>query len=256
MRKKLGVNIDHIATLREARKVTYPNPLDSLKILETCKVDQVTLHLREDRRHIQDHDLKQITAAKILPVNLEMAVTSEMVQIALRHPTRVCTFVPEKRQEITTEGGLQVLHREKRIGKAVTELKKKGRLVSLFVDPDAKQIKAAAEVGADAVEIHTGKYCHLFEKFYLKYQTYRLNTKTELGKRIFREIKKIAENVELADFLGLDVFAGHGLHAQNLFPLVKMPTIREYNIGHAIIARAVFVGLERAVTEIQRALRN
>lgn len=251
MQPKLGVNIDHIATLREVRQVSYPDPLESLSVLKKCSVDQVTIHLREDRRHIQDHDLHRIVRSKILPVNLEMAITEEMVGIASRTPVRVCTFVPEKREEITTEGGLNVLGNKTKITEAVLKLKKAGRCVSLFIDPSARQVRASFEVGADAVELHTGTYCDVLEKNFKREKKY--NFKKE---KVRQEIKKIKGAARLASFLKLKVCAGHGLHRQNLAPLITIHEITEYNIGHAIIARAVFVGLKNAIQEIRRVLRG
>lgn len=251
MKPRLGVNIDHIATLREARKVSYPDPLESLSSLKKCSVDQVTIHLREDRRHIQDHDLHHIVHSKILPVNLEMAVTDEMVKIASQIPVQVCTFVPEKRREITTEGGLDVFKNKRKIARAILRLKKEGRRVSLFIDPCEKQVRASFEVGVDAVELHTGTYCDVLEKNFQREKKYDFK-KTNVKK----EIKKIETSTALAHSLKLKVYAGHGLHRRNLSPLIGIPEIEEYNIGHAIIARAVFVGLENAVREIRKVLRG
>ena len=248
---RLGVNIDHIATLREVRKVSYPDPFESLTVLKKCSVDQVTIHLREDRRHIQDQDLRRIVQAKILPVNLEMAVTEEMVEVASRTPVQICTFVPEKRREVTTEGGLDVVKNKKKIAAAILKLKKKGCRVSLFIDPQEKQVRASWDIEADAVELHTGTYCDILEKIFEKEKKYNF-TKREVKK----EIIKIRQVATLASFLGLKVCAGHGLHRKNLHPLVEIPEIEEYNIGHAIIARAVFVGLKNAIREIRKVLRG
>lgn len=255
MKRRLGVNIDHIATLREARRVCYPDPLAALEILKKTKVNHVTIHLREDRRHIQDHDLKRISQAQILPVNLELAVTDEMVKIAARYRPKICTFVPEKRQEVTTEGGLDCLKRKRKLAQAIELLKKKNIHVSLFIDPDEKQIQSAKELGADAIELHTGSYCDELEKFYLKSQTYDFQNQKTKVKKIAVRLQEIKNAAEFADGIGLKVYAGHGLHIHNLAPVVQISEIEEYNIGHAIIARAVFVGLEKAIREIQRVLR-
>lgn len=238
--RRLGVNIDHIATLREARKVLYPAPLEALEILKTCVVDQVTLHLREDRRHIQDHDLEAIISAKVLPVNFEMAVTDEMVGIALKCRPKTVTFVPEKREEITTEGGLDVAGQFERVSVCVKKLKDVGIHCSHFIDADLNQVYAAHESGADAIEIHTGTYCHL----------------AECKKEFSREVEKIRLASQVAASKGLKVYAGHGLHVGNLTPITAISEIEEYNIGHAIIARAVFVGLEKAIREIQGQLNH
>lgn len=234
---RLGVNIDHIATLREVRKASYPDPFDALPILLKCGVDQVTLHLREDKRHIQDADVKQFIAAAKIPVNLEMAVTKEMVAFASRHKPHTCTFVPEKRQEITTEGGLNLFQKTIFISKAIQALAGKGIRVSLFIDPDTRQIQKASELGVEAIELHTGSYAEACG-----------------GSREKTELKRLQKAVTQAQSLGLHVFAGHGLTLKNVRPLVKIKGIEEYNIGHSIIARSVMVGLEKAIREMQSVL--
>lgn len=236
---RLGVNIDHMATLREARKVSYPAPVDALMILKECSVDQVTIHLREDRRHIQDQDLEIIVAAGILPVNLEMAATEEMTRIACLRKPHTATLVPEKRQEVTTEGGLDCSGQFQRVAQVVKELRQSGIRASLFIDPDLTQVRASKEIGADAIELHTGTYC---------------NIDPTQQREIENEIHKIREATHLGVNLGLKVFAGHGLNCSNLKPILAIPEIEEYNIGHAIIARAVFVGLKAAIQEIQKIL--
>lgn len=256
MKRRLGVNIDHIATLREARGEWYPDPLESLSILKKCGAHQVTLHLREDRRHIQDHDLRRIVQAAVLPVNLEMAVTNEMVKLACESGVQTCTFVPEKRQEITTEGGLDVKGHFKTVARAVEKLKKAGKWVSLFIDPEKNQLEAAQKSGADAVEFHTGSYCHLLEEYFIRSGSYRWRARDRYGQRTAGELKKLREMARQAVLGGMKAYAGHGLHVYNLPPVVAIPEIEEYNIGHAIVARAVFVGLEKAVREIQKVLRN
>lgn len=254
---RLGVNIDHIATLREARKCGIPDPVDSLVILEKCGVDQVTLHLREDRRHIQDRDLEEIIKRARIPVNLEMAITGEMVEIArrLRPATSgvaTATIVPEKRREITTEGGLDCEGNIHLLEKEIPRLKEKGIRVSLFIDPDEKQIDLSAKLRADAVELHTGSYCEAyshnpsFTSPYLKGRTGGVTA----------ELERLRDAAAHAAQKGLKVFAGHGLNTQNLPSVVSIREIEEYNIGHSIIARAVFAGLEGAVREIQEILKR
>lgn len=254
-KRRLGLNIDHIATLRNARGSRYPDPVASLPVLKKCRVDQVTLHLREDRRHIRDDDLARVLAACALPVNLEMAVTAEMLKIALKKKPAHCTFVPEKRREITTEGGLDCIKNARAVAHAAEALQKKGVLVSLFIDADPSQIVMANRLGADAIEIHTGRYCDLLESYYLKHGSYRWNAKHRDGALISDALRRVSDGAALAKSLGLDVFAGHGLHVDNLKPVTAIREIEEYNIGHAIIARAVFVGLERATREIQDILK-
>src|SRR3990167_5504668 len=231
---RLGINIDHIATLRQARGTCYPDPFQSLKILRKCCVAQATIHLREDRRHIQDEDLQRIIQAKILPVNLEMALTQEMVRMALKHKPHTCTLVPEKRKEITTEGGLDLFPIRSKLQKYIPLLVKKGIRVSLFIDPSLEQVAQAARLGVDGIELHTGAYCEVF------------GTKKEKS-----ELRRLDEATFFAKTLGLKVFAGHGLNRENLKLVTHIHDIEEYNIGHSIIARAVFVGLEKAIREIQ-----
>jgi pyridoxine 5-phosphate synthase len=259
MKRRLGVNIDHIATLREARGEFYPDPFLSLEILKKCRVDQVTVHLREDRRHMQDQDVHRIVKAKILPVNLEIAVTQEMLKLALKLKPKMVTFVPEKRQELTTEGGLNCLGQTrlvKKLRSAIEELKSKGIHVSLFLDPDPKQIQAAKDLKADAVEIHTGAYCQALEKKFFNRGQYKPLVKyfkTPIVRKLLNDIRMSAL---LTQKLGLKVYAGHGLHTHNLKPITGILPIEEYNIGHAIIARSVFVGLEQAIKEIQKVLKG
>lgn len=236
---RLGVNIDHIATLRKVRKTSYPDPVQSLPLLQKCGVDQVTCHLREDRRHIQDRDLERIIKSQTLPVNMEMALTKEMVEICRRLRPATCTLVPEKRKEITTEGGLDCRHHFEALKREVPRLREKGIRFSLFIDPDLEQIDLSAELQADGVELHTGTFCEAF------------GTPNESQELI--RLKKAAEH---ASGRGLKVFAGHGLNTENLPPVVTIKEIEEYNIGHSIISRAVFVGLEEAIREIQRILNK
>ncbi len=230
----LGVNIDHIATLRQARGTTYPRPAEAAHIAERGGADSITVHLREDRRHIQDHDLDEINAVMRTHMNLEMAVTDEMIAIAKRvKPTDVC-LVPEKRQELTTEGGLDVAGQLDKVRRACEQLGEAGMRVSLFIDPEPAQLEAAVAAGAPVVELHTGKYA---------------DTDGEVRDA---ELARIAEAARVGKRLGLVINAGHGLHYENVGPIAQIPEIVELNIGHAIIARAVFDGLRTAVSEMKR----
>lgn len=234
----LGVNIDHIATLRNARGTNYPDPFDALDILQKAGSDSVTIHLREDRRHIMDHDVERICEAKILPVNLEMAATEEMLSIAIKNkPHEVC-LVPEKREELTTEGGLDVISQQAHLTDYVKQLQAAGIKVSLFVDPDEQQIIVSKAVGADIVELHTGKYAELSSQ----------------EQNI--ELERLHQAAELAHRLGLVVNAGHGLTVANVNPVAKLPHIYCLNIGHSIIADSVFIGLEKAIAKMSKAIRR
>ena len=230
---RLSVNIDHIATIREARKGKEPDPVTAAAVAELAGCDGIIVHLREDRRHIHDRDVEILRKTIKTKLNLEMAATAEMVKIAVKIKPDMCTLVPEKRQELTTEGGLDLLGNFTHLKTAVSKLQKGEILVSLFIDPDPEQINAAKEMKADYVEIHTGIYS---------------NAKTR--KEIDRELKKIVESVSLGSQLGLGINAGHGLNYQNIKPLVNLSEIDEFSIGHSIIARAVIVGLEQAVKDM------
>ncbi len=230
----LGVNIDHVATLRQARGTPYPRPAEAAYIAERSGADSITVHLREDRRHIQDQDLDDINAVMRTHMNLEMAVTDEMIAIASRiAPSDVC-LVPEKREELTTEGGLDVVSQVERVRSACEQLSESDIRVSLFIDPDKEQIDAALEAGAPVVELHTGAYAE------------------EDGKRQAAELQRIVEAARYGDEKGLVINAGHGLHYQNVKPIAAIPEIVELNIGHAIVARAVFDGLAGAVADMKR----
>ncbi len=229
---RLGVNIDHVATIRQARMIDEPDPVWAVVLAELGGADQITLHLREDRRHIQDHDLDRVLATASVPVNLEMAVTDEMVGIALEKKPHIVCLVPEKRQEVTTEGGLNVANNFDTIKKTVTSLHGGGIRVSLFIDPDPDQVQASSDTGADAVELHTGAYAEVWGK-----------------EEAIRELARLSEAALLAHRLGLRVHAGHGLNVRNLAPVVRLPHLEELNIGHALIGRAIFVGLQEAVAE-------
>lgn len=236
---KLGVNIDHVATVREARGVAYPDPVIAAGIVELAGADGIVCHLREDRRHIQDRDLRLIREVVQTQLNLEMAATAEMIRIALETKPHLVTLVPEKREELTTEGGLDVVRLRTALKKAIQRLHQ-GRIpVSLFVDPSVDQIKAAEDVGADAVEIHTGHYCDAITP----------------GQRE-REYKKILDAVEEATRHKIRIAAGHGLNYVNVDRIVEIKEIEELNIGHSIIARAVLVGLDRAVREMIALVRK
>jgi len=230
----LGVNIDHIATLRQARGTKYPDPVQAAILAEEAGADGITLHLREDRRHIQERDVILFKDVLQTKMNLEMAVTNEMLAIAEKVQPADCCLVPEKREELTTEGGLDVYSQKDKIKDACKRLKNAGINVSLFIDADKKQIDSAVEVGAPIIEIHTGHYADL------------------TGNQQQQEFETIKTNVEYAHSLGLQVNAGHGLHYHNVQKLAAIPQIVELNIGHAIIARAVFTGLKEAVAEMKR----
>lgn len=233
----LGVNLDHIATLRQARGTIYPDPIQALYAAEQGGADGITLHLREDRRHIQDRDVQLIRELLTTRLNLEMAVTSTMIQFAKTIKPHYCCLVPEKREEITTEGGLNILAQEKWIADSVSELMQAGIEVSLFIDPDPEQIQAAKRSGASTIEIHTGCYAGA--------QTLQSQKK---------ELARISQAAIMAHELGLVVNAGHGLHYHNVADIAAISVINEINIGHAIIANALFVGLEVAVRNMKNIL--
>jgi pyridoxine 5-phosphate synthase len=233
---RLGVNIDHVATVRQARGIDVPDPVEAALLAEKGGADGITVHLREDRRHIQQRDVELLRAKIKTKLNLEMAATPAMVLLAMElRPDNAC-FVPERRAELTTEGGLDVSSQREKIRDAVQRLQARGIRVSLFVDPDEKQIAASKETGAYAVEIHTGAYCNSRSKSAV-------------------ELRQIVAGVALARRLGLEVHAGHGLNYDNVTPVARVPEIVELNIGHSIIARAIMVGMERAVSEMKELLK-
>jgi len=237
---RLGVNIDHVATLRQVRKVVpYPDPVYAAFIAGEAGADQITVHLREDRRHIQDRDLKILKETVPVRLNLEMANTQEMVKIALYLKPFSVTLVPEKREEITTEGGLDVVQHQNSIERTVSMITEAGIRACLFIDPDLDQVKASHKVDADAIEIHTGQYCEAKDPAEEDREFAAVLNSTKAGKK-----------------LGLAVHAGHGLNYHNLKRLLQVEDIEEYNIGHAIIARALFVGLDRAVREMVELIRH
>jgi pyridoxine 5-phosphate synthase len=233
---RLGVNVDHVATVRQARRVAVPDPVEAALLAEKAGADGITVHLREDRRHIQERDVELMRQRLRTKLNLEMAVTPAMIALAEKlRPDDAC-FVPEKREELTTEGGLDVLATKQKILEAVKRLQDRGIHVSLFIDPQKNQLEASKAVGAYAVEIHTGAYCSAAE------------TERE------RERDAVAAAAALAHSLGLEVHGGHGLDYDNVPPIAKIPEIVELNIGHSIIARAVIVGIEQAVREMKQLL--
>jgi pyridoxine 5-phosphate synthase len=233
---RLGVNVDHVATVRQARRADVPDPVEAALLAERAGADGITVHLREDRRHIQERDVKLLRERAKTKLNLEMAATPAMVAWAEKlRPDDAC-LVPEKREELTTEGGLDVLAHRDKVEQAVQRLQDRGVQVSLFIDPARNQIEASKEIGARAVEIHTGTYCNL------------------AGSARKPELEVIASGAALARHLGLEVHAGHGLNYDNVLPIAAIPEIVELNIGHSIIARAILVGIEQAVREMKQLL--
>jgi len=228
----LGVNVDHVATIRQARGASYPSVLDAARIAEDAGADAITVHLREDRRHIQDDEVEALCKQVRTRVNLEMAVTDEMLAIAeINRPADVC-LVPEKREELTTEGGLDVLAHFDAVQYACKHLGEAGIRVSLFIDPDVSQLEAALGCGAPVVELHTGSYADADSE------------------RVESEYRRIVSAAEFGDSIGLQVNAGHGLHYENVQAIVRIPQLVELNIGHSIVARALFSGLEKAVKDM------
>ena len=238
---RLGINIDHIATLRNARGGRLPDPLRAAKLAVEAGADNITAHLREDRRHIKDEDIARLTAAAFAPLNLEMAVTPEMLAIALEVRPHACCLVPERRLEITTEGGLDVASQVKTLTPFIAELRQAGIQVALFIDPDPEQIEASAKVGTDAIELHTGTYCR---------------AAAEGDTPAFRrELARLVEGAELGAEAGLEVHAGHGLNYDNVAAVVAIPEIVELNIGHHLVGEAIFVGLGESVA-LMRAIMD
>jgi pyridoxine 5-phosphate synthase len=238
MSQRLGVNVDHVATLRQARKTTYPDPVTAAAMAELAGAGQITIHLREDRRHIQERDLRVLRATVQTLLNLEMAATQDMVKIAYEHKPDLVTLVPERREEVTTEGGLDVNSQRDAIAKVVKNLKDGDIIVSLFIDPEIDQVKASHRVSADRIELHTGRYCE---------------ARTEKDRQ--REFSRIVDAAKAAGKLGMGCAAGHGLNYDNVRPIARVAEIDELNIGHAIVARAVLVGFDRAVREMVELLR-
>ena len=234
---RLGVNIDHVATLREVRKGIYPDPIKAASICERSGADAIVCHLREDRRHIQEKDVRRLLEATRIPLNLEMSAALEIVRIAIRLKPDKVTLVPEKRKELTTEGGLDVFLQQKKLGRLIDRFEKKGIRVSLFIDPDKKQLEASKRVGAKTIEFHTGRYA---------------TAASPLQRR--REFNRLVRFSREAKHMGFVVAAGHGLHYQNVRAVARIPEIEELNIGHAIVSHALFVGLAEAVRQMKRCL--
>jgi len=234
----LGVNIDHVATLRQVRRSRFPDPVHAALAAEVAGADSITLHLREDRRHIQDEDVRALRGLLQTRMNLEMAVTEEMLAIAAQVRPTDCCFVPERRQEITTEGGLDVAAQGVRIREAAAHLKQAGVRVSLFIDPDLRQVEAAHAAGVPVVELHTGAYAEAS------------------GPHAATELERLRAGARLAASLGLEVHAGHGLNYHNVQPVAAVREIVELNIGHALVAQALFVGLPAAVQEMKALMRE
>ena len=230
---RLGVNIDHVATLRQVRRASYPDPLLAALVAEQAGADSITLHLREDRRHIQDHDVERMRASLQTRMNLEMAATDAMIEIARRVRPQDACLVPERREEVTTEGGLDVAGQVARLRECCAALREAGSRVSLFIDPEPKQLEAALEAGAPVVELHTGAYAD------------------SSGERQALELMRLVEAARFGSRIGLTVHAGHGLHYHNVQPVAAIAEIVELNIGHAIVARAVVDGLAAAVREMK-----
>ncbi|HQB93769.1 MAG TPA: pyridoxine 5'-phosphate synthase [Candidatus Omnitrophota bacterium] len=236
--KKLGVNIDHVATVRQARRAPEPSVLEAALEAERGGADSITIHLREDRRHIQGSDLFELLRNIHVPLNLEMSVSPEILKIALKGVPEKACLVPEKRQEITTEGGLDLFNKRGRLERTVNALQKRKIEVSLFIDPDEKQVREAARLGVEAIEIHTGAYANAS------------------GKARNQELERIKRMARLGSELGLRIHAGHGLTYGNIFPLLRIPGIREFNIGHSIVSRAFFVGIAKAVAEMKKIITS
>ena len=230
---RLGVNIDHVATIRNARGGDHPDPVRAAEIVARCGGDGITAHLREDRRHIRDDDLARIQAATDLPLNLEMAATDEMLAIALRHKPHAACIVPERREERTTEGGLDAAGQHNRLAPIVSRLADAGIRVSLFIAPEERQIEAALLLGAPVVELHTGEYAHA------------------TGEQVAIELRRLADMAALAAKNGIEPHAGHGLTYDNVQPIAAIPHLAELNIGHYLVGEAVFVGLEAAVRQMR-----
>jgi pyridoxine 5-phosphate synthase len=235
----LGVNIDHVATLREARGTRYPDPVQAVFIAQDAGADSITIHLREDRRHIQDHDVERLGTVLTVPMNLEMAATTEMLKIATQVKPQECCLVPERREELTTEGGLDVVGKLDYLSEYCGALRSEDIHVSLFIDPEPAQIEAALKAGAAAIELHTGRYA---------------DARSTLKRT--NELVRLQQTAASGQVLGLQVNAGHGLHYHNVQPVAAIPELNTLNIGHAIVARAVMTGLAEAVREMKRLMRE
>ncbi|MGB9428362.1 MAG: pyridoxine 5'-phosphate synthase [Gammaproteobacteria bacterium] len=236
---QLGVNIDHVATLRQARGTRYPDPVEAARLAENAGADSITVHLREDRRHIQERDVQLLRTVLQTRMNLEMAATREMLEFACRLQPEDCCLVPEHRRELTTEGGLDVRAQHESLAPACAQLMDAGVRVALFIDPDREQIEAAALLRVPMVELHTGRYADAGDKHVQA-----------------QELHRVREAAHYAAQLGLEVHAGHGLHYHNIIPVAAIPVITELNIGHSIIARAIMTGLPEAVCAMKRLIRQ
>ncbi|MHA6265264.1 pyridoxine 5'-phosphate synthase [Aliiroseovarius sp. CAU 1755] len=235
---RLGINIDHVATVRNARGSAYPDPVRAAKLAEEAGADGITAHLREDRRHILDDDIERLVAELTTPLNFECAATEEMLTIALRHKPHAVCLVPEKREELTTEGGLEVARQDNKLAEFIAPLRDAGCRVSLFIAADPEQIKASARIGAAVIELHTGAYCDLHAEG-------RFDERDA-------ELERLREGATLAHSLGLEVHAGHGLTYDTVAPIAAMPEVMELNIGHFLIGEAIFRGLPDVLSEMRR----
>ena len=239
-KKRLGVNIEHVATIRNARGEIYPEPLRAALIAQKSGADTVTIHLREDRRHIRDSDLKNIKKKLRIPLNLEIAPTNEMIKIAIKNKPKFICIVPEKRKEITTEGGLNVRKNKETLKKIINRLKLNKIKVSLFIEPKLGDIKISKLLGANSIELHTGNFCNLFNK--------KRNIK-----KVFNKLKRSAD---YAKKLGLEVHAGHGLTYKSAYEIAKIKNISEFNIGHFIISESIFLGLSNTIKKFRKIIKS
>ena len=237
---RLGVNIDHVATLRNARGEDYPSPVKAALLCQDAGADGITAHLREDRRHIRDSDIEKILKSINIPLNFEMAPTNEMVAIVKNQKPNACCLVPEKREEVTTEGGLDLITNFDDLGKKIKAIKDSNIRVSLFIDPEKDQIKAASDLGADIIEIHTGKYCQI----------------VNAGNNESEEYSKIIDSTSEASKAGLEVHAGHGINFQSILKLSEIDEIVEFNIGHFIVSESVFIGLESVIKQFKKIIKE
>ena len=240
VKKRLGVNIDHVATIRNARGEIYPNPLRAALIAQKSGADSITLHLREDRRHIRDYDLKNIIKKLKIPINLEIAPTNEMLKIAIRSKPNFVCIVPEKRKEITTEGGLNIKKNKKFLQKIIRTLKRDKIRVSLFIEPKISDIKLSRSLGANCVELHTGNFCNLLNK----------------DKKIKKSFLKLKNSANYAKKVGLEVHAGHGLTYKSALKISKIRNICEFNIGHFLISESLFLGLNNAIKRFKKVINT
>ena len=238
--KKLGVNIDHVATIRNARDEDYPSPLKAALLAQKSGADSITIHLREDRRHIRDNDLKAIRRKLRIPINLEMAPTKEMLKIAIKFKPNFVCIVPEKRKEITTEGGLNIKKKKGNLSRLIKVLKKNKIRVSLFIEPSIRDIKLSYTLRADCIELHTGKFCSLFSK----------------GKNTSNSYLKLRNSANYAKKLGLLVHAGHGLTYKTAYRISKINNISEFNIGHFIVAESIFIGLKKSIIKFKKIINK